>query len=111
MEIVDGGKEKNTLKVLVKGRMDAVSASEFTEKMSDWIDQGETNFVIDLAELDYISSSGLRSFIIAAKKLEATNGQMVLAGLKDVVKKVFDISGFSSIFQIYESVEAALEQV
>ena len=111
MEIIDAGREKNAVIITVKGRMDAVSAPDFEKKLGDWIDEGEKNFIIDLGELDYISSAGLRSILATAKKLKAVNGQLFLSTLKDVVKEVFDISGFSSIIPIYESVEAALEQI
>ena len=111
MEIIDAGREKNAVIITVKGRMDAVSAPDFEKKLGDWIDEGEKNFIVDLGELDYISSAGLRSILATAKKLKAVNGQLLLSALKDVVKEVFDISGFSSIIPIHETVEAALEQI
>lgn len=111
MEIIDAGKEKNSVIISVKGRMDAVSAPEFEQKLGDWIDAGESNFVIDLSEVDYISSAGLRSILVIAKRLKANNGQLMLSALQDAVKEVFEISGFSSIIPIYESVEAALAQM
>ena len=103
-------KEEKALIVSVTGRMDAVSAPEFEKKLGDWMDEGETNFIIDFGRLDYISSSGLRSILSTSKKLKEKDGQILLSSLKDSVKEVFDISGFSSIIPIYESVEAALAQ-
>lgn len=97
--------------VTVSGRMDGVSAPEFEEKLSAWIDEGETNFIIDFESLDYISSAGLRSILVTAKKLKVKNGRLLLCTLKDTVKEVFEISGFSSIVPIYESVNAAFEQI
>ncbi|MBW1700948.1 MAG: STAS domain-containing protein [Deltaproteobacteria bacterium] len=110
MEIIDGGKTKNTVIVAVKGRMDAVSAPEFEKRLGDWIEGGEIRFIIDFCDLDYISSAGLRSILTTAKKLKAKDGQIFLAALKEAVKEVFEISGFSSIIPIYDSVEAALSQ-
>jgi len=104
-------KEGKALVVSVAGRMDAVSAPEFERKLGDRINEGEVNFIIDLSELDYISSAGLRSMLVTAKKLKAKDGQILLAALKDTVKEVFEISGFSSIIPIYESVETALAQI
>lgn len=108
MELNVKNEEKGTL-VSVSGRMDAVSSPEFEKELGRLIDEGNVNFVIDLAELDYISSSGLRSVLATAKKLKAQNGKIFLAALQAVVKEVFEISGFSTIIPIYESVEAALE--
>lgn len=111
MDIINNGKEKNAVKVSVKGRMDAVSAPEFEQKMGDWIEEGEVNFIIDLVGLDYISSAGLRSILATAKNLKAKGGQIILTALQEAVKEVFEISGFSSIIPIHETVEAALEQM
>lgn len=104
-------KEQKASVVSVSGRMDGVSAPEFEQKLAAWINEGETNFVIDFASLDYISSAGLRSILVTAKKLKAKNGKLLLCTLKDTVKEVFEISGFSSIVPIYESVKAAVEQI
>ena len=111
MKIINHGKKKNAVKVSVDGRMDAVSAPEFETKLEAWIDEGDNVFIIDLSELDYISSAGLRSILATAKKLKAKKGDILLAALQDAVKEVFEISGFSSIIPIYDSMEAALEAV
>lgn len=111
MEIIEVAKKKDALLISVKGRMDVISAPEFEKKMQDWIDQGESNFVIDFSELVFISSAGLRSILITAKKLEARNGKILLSAPKDAVKKVFEISGFKALIPIHESNEAALEHL
>jgi len=111
MEIIETGKNKNALIVSVKGRMDVLSAPEFEKKIGEWIEEGEINFVIDFSGLVFISSAGLRSLLITAKKLEAKKGWIALTSPKDVVKKIFEISGFHSLIPTYESVEAALEQI
>jgi anti-anti-sigma factor len=101
-------KEDNTMVVSVKGRMDAVSAADFEKILEDQLTAGETRFILDFNDLEYISSAGLQCILAAAKQLEPKQGQMVLAALKGMVREVFEISGFSSIFPIYESVDAAL---
>ncbi|MBT8489820.1 MAG: STAS domain-containing protein [Deltaproteobacteria bacterium] len=108
MELNVKNEEKGVL-VSVTGRMDAVSSPEFEKELERLIDENNVNFVINLTELNYISSSGLRSVLITAKKLKGKNGQILLASLQDVVKEIFEISGFSAIIPIYESVEEAME--
>jgi anti-anti-sigma factor len=103
-------KEKNVLVVVVKGRMDAVTAPTFEETLQDLIATGENGFLIDLSELQYISSAGLRSFLVLAKKLKPQGGDLLFSGLQGPVDEVFKISGFYSIFKIFDSVEAALLQ-
>ena len=104
-------KEGNATVLSVKGRMDAVSSPEFENEMEGLIAEGEIAFIIDLGELDYISSAGLRGILATIKKLKAKEGQLLLAQLKDVVKEVFEISGFSAIIPIFDSVDAALEKI
>ncbi len=103
-------KQSNAIVVAVKGRMDAVSAPEFESALSDHIVAGAGRFVVDCSALDYISSAGLRSLLTTAKALRARDGDLVVAALQDVVREVFDISGFGKIFSIFDSTDAALEQ-
>jgi len=109
--IIEGKKDKDRIIVSVAGRMDAVSAPDFDRRCEDWLVDGQTLFVLDFSGLEYISSAGLRSLLVLAKKLTARKGQVVIAALKDVVREVFTISGFGSIFLIAESVEAALRRL
>ncbi len=105
---IEGKKENGRIVVSVEGRMDAVSAPEFDRKCEEWIAEGAVVFIVDFSGLEYISSAGLRSLLVLGKKLTAKKGKVVIASLKDVVKEVFTISGFGSIFTIVDSVDAAL---
>jgi anti-anti-sigma factor len=103
--------EKGVLIAAIEGRLDAVSAPEFTERMSQLIDAGSDKIIVNFAELNYISSAGLRSILATAKKLKAKDGTILLTTLQGTVKEVFEISGFESIFQIFNSVEDALAEL
>jgi anti-anti-sigma factor len=96
--------------VAVSGRMDAVSAPDFEQTMAGHIAAGTSRFVVDCQALEYVSSAGLRSFLSTAKALRTHNGELVIAGLSQAVREVFEISGFVSIFAICDSAEAALER-
>jgi len=97
--------------VAVKGRLDAVSSPEFDRVLAGFLEEGDKNFVLDFGALDYISSAGLRSVLLAAKMLKAKGKRLSLAALKDVVKEVFDIAGFSAIIAAYPSTQAALNDL
>jgi anti-sigma B factor antagonist len=103
-------KQSKAVVVAVKGRMDGVSAPEFEKTIADHITGGASRFVVDCSALEYISSAGLRSVLITAKSLRARDGELVFAALSDVVREVFDIGGFSTIFSIYDSTDAALKR-
>lgn len=94
--------------VKVVGRMDATSAPQFEEECAKWIEQGEKNLVVDMGGLEYISSAGLRSILATGKKLKGSGGVLVFGNMQGMVKEVFDISGFTSIFPVYDTLEAAL---
>ncbi len=102
-------KEQETVVVSVKGRMDAVTSPEFEKNLTALISTGENKFLINLSQLEYISSAGLRSILLIAKQLKTRDGKIVFSGLQVPVKDVFDISGFGSIFKIYETEEESLK--
>ncbi|MCE1226313.1 MAG: STAS domain-containing protein [Geobacteraceae bacterium] len=101
-------KEANATVLTIAGRMDAVTAPEYEKALNERIAAGESAFVIDFQGLEYISSAGLRALLATAKLLKTKNGQIRLANVLGTVREVFDISGFGSIFQIQDSVAAAL---
>ena len=107
MEITSRKMGKKTI-VSINGRLDAVSAPEFQNALLGLIDDGATMLLLDFNGVDYISSAGLRSILVVAKKLRSDQGELSVAMLHDTVKEVFEISGFSSILPIFDTVEAAL---
>jgi len=100
-------KNDGVVTLALTGRLDASNASALEERVLALINSGERRIVFDLAQLDYISSAGLRVLLVAAKRLGAADGQLALAGLRDSVREVFEIAGFSSIFQILPDAQAA----
>ncbi len=104
-------KAGNATVVSVKGRIDAVTATEFEKNLAALMAGGDYTMVLDFSGLDYISSAGLRSILATAKQLKAKEGKMLFAALQGSVKDVFKISGFGSIFKIYETEEEALRQI
>jgi len=102
-------KENKAVVIKVTGRLDAVTAPEFDNACSTWIDQGETCLVIDLTGVEYISSAGLRCFLVLHKRLKAVSGTLDLSGLQGMVKEVFNISGFATLFPVHPTLEKAVE--
>jgi anti-sigma B factor antagonist len=94
--------------LLVSGRMDADNAPQFEQECRACIAEGFTGLVVDLAELKYVSSMGLRCFVSVGKTLRDKGGALRICRLTGLVKQVFEITGLSGSFPIYESVEAAL---
>ena len=93
---------------VITGRIDSATSKDLETKLIPIINSGTRKLVIDFAKVDFISSAGLRIMLIVAKKLKQGNGKMALCCLKDTIKEVFDISGFSSIIPIFPTREEAL---
>jgi anti-sigma B factor antagonist len=98
------------LVVSLNGRLDAHTAKAFEEHLVPLIDQGNKKILVDFAKLDYISSAGLWVLLLAARKLDDAGGKIALCSLKPVIKTVFDIAGFSSVFSIFATPQAALDE-
>lgn len=110
MEIVEDVIDGNAV-ITLSGRIDSTSSGEFEEKLVEVIDGGVHTMVIDFLNVQFISSAGLRVLLLAAKKVKPYGGKVLLSNLSASVKEVFDISGFSALFEIFDSVNSALDSL
>lgn len=94
-EIIQDG-DKTIIKV--EGRIDTQTAPQLETGIMDSVEKA-TNLAIDLSDVEYISSSGLR-LLLAMQKIMAKQGEMVVAGANDEIKEVFDITGFADILTL-----------
>lgn len=103
--------KKNGITCLkIEGCLDASNSSVAEKNIRDTIAAEGANLVIDLSALQYVSSAGLRVILVIAKDIKVKNGKIVLCSMTESVRKVFDISGFTSIFDIQDNIEAALKR-
>ena len=93
----------------IDGRIDTTNFNEFEKEVTKSIDACQINIVLNCSKMSYISSSGLRVFLIAHEKIENLGGKLYLCALQPTIREIFDISGFSKIFKIFESEEKAVE--
>jgi anti-anti-sigma factor len=90
-----------------EGRIDSVTAAQFQAELLGIV-QGVQLVVIDGTNINYVSSAGLRVFLMAAKMAQAKGGKVSLSGLSGGVEEIFVVSGFSKIISIYPALEQAL---
>ena len=95
--------------VALSGRLDAYGANDVERKLNSLIDAGQIRQVINLEKLEYISSSGLRVFLAALKKARKQQGDIKLSCLKPYVVEIFEIAGFTQLFNIFDTEEAAVK--
>ncbi len=97
--------------VSVKGKLDTVAALEFEKYIIEQVDKSENSLVVNMSELIYIASAGLRAILSATKKLREKQKDILLVGLQKTVKDVFKIAGFLSFCKVFDTEESALEQI
>ncbi|MCP4550847.1 MAG: STAS domain-containing protein [Bacteroidetes bacterium] len=100
-------KVKNEIVISINGRLDASNSNDIGSQIVELIDNGNLNFVANLEKLEYISSAGLRVFLFIGEKL-GDKGHIHLCCLQDQIKEVFIISGFSSIFKLFDDLDSAV---
>jgi len=108
MEITTKKNEICTV-VEVKGRLDTTNYLELENELNIQIQKGEHSILVDCGALDYVSSSGLRVFLIAFKELNKLKGKFVLCNLHESILEIFEISGFVNIFSVYSTRQEALD--
>ncbi|MDD5591388.1 MAG: STAS domain-containing protein [Dehalococcoidales bacterium] len=94
--------------IALGGRLDAYAANDIERKLDSLVASEKVRLVVDLGQLDYISSSGLRVLLGALKKAREQQGDIVLSGLQPYVKEIFEISGFTQLFKMFDKTEEAI---
>lgn len=94
--------------VTVSGRVDSSTAQEFDSAIQSLFDKGHHNLVLNLSEVSYMSSAGLRTLVSAMKESKRQGGKIALASLSDRVKEVLELAGLNNLFDIYEENTAAV---
>lgn len=91
-----------------QGRIDSSNAKDFEEALISRVQDGRPAILLDLAELRYISSAGLRVILLAAKQQRGRQGKFALCALTTEVREVFEVSGFGKILDIHAGRTEAL---
>ncbi len=81
-------------------KIDAASAPKLDARLKELLAAGETELVVDMQETTYISSVGLRAFASAQKKINKTQGSMVLTHVQPCIREIFEVTGFGGVLTI-----------
>ena len=90
---------EGTVHLKVEGRLDTSTAPELEAELQESLADA-TALVLDFAELEYISSAGLRVLLAAQKQMNAKSGAMKVQHVNESIMEVFDITGFADILTI-----------
>lgn len=89
------GKE---LTLTLSGRLDTLSAAELENEVHKILETPFESLIVEISELDYISSSGLRCFVKLYKGCKGSGAEMTITGMQPSIREIFDLTGFSKIF-------------
>ena len=96
--------------ITIQGRIDSVEASRFSQALEDANHRGMYKLVVDMHELEYMSSAGFRALAEAQRNGQRhKRGEVVLARVPSRVREALEMVGFAEHFHIFEDVESALE--
>ncbi len=88
----------NALEIALEGRLDTMTSPELEAELNDSLKNADS-LVLNCSKLDYISSAGLR-VLLSAHKAMSTKGGMKVINVNEIVREVFDVTGFADILTI-----------
>jgi anti-anti-sigma factor len=92
----------------VTGSIDALTAPQLTTAFEEQVQGGRVNLVADFSGVDYTSSAGLRALLGTMKGARSGGGDLRLAGIRDDVHRVLEMSGFTTIMKYFDDVDEAV---
>ncbi len=95
--------------VSIQGSIDALTAEQITDRLNEVIARGEVHLILDLGQVDFMSSAGLRMILGALKKTRQKGGDLYIAAAQTGVARLLKMSGFVTISRTFDSVEEAVE--
>ena len=101
----------NAFSVQVTGRLDQDTCEAFRGQLMGFVDAAAHDggaIVLDLSQLEYVSSAGLRCFMLASRQAKAQHGRIFVAALQPMVAEIFEISHFNLVFQVFPTVREAI---
>lgn len=95
----------------VRGRLDQNLTPQLETSLTELLDKGHHHLIVDLTEVNYINSGGLRCLVSAWRRARQQNGDVVLSGLNTRLDEIFSMVGFDKVFRIYPDPDAALKGI
>lgn len=97
---IDISQTENSININLTGRLDTLTTPQLTEALSDLVTEKITTITLDLKNMDYVSSAGLRLLLQLHKKMEANKGAFIIKNVQNEVKDIFNITGLGTILKI-----------
>lgn len=93
--------------IMPQGRLDAAGVRPLETELADHIAAGRIHLLVDMSEIAYVSSVGLRMFLTTMRNARRKGGALILCGLNERVLDVFKLAGFDRVLSILTTREEA----
>lgn len=107
VEMNDYSGNKKITVISVKGQLDTTTAHALEDQLKLALQDKKFNLIIELKDVDYISSAGWGIFISELKRIRTAKGDLVLAGMKPEVSEIFELLEFNRIIKSFDDLENA----
>jgi serine/threonine-protein kinase RsbW len=104
---IDSGQRNDVVLIPVDGRVDAVTAPQLNRLVHEQITGGARYVLLDMSDVAFLSSSGLRTLLLIRKELMTLGGELRLAAMQPQVHEVFTLTGFTQVFAIHATADEA----
>ncbi|MDX1688775.1 MAG: STAS domain-containing protein [Candidatus Promineifilaceae bacterium] len=94
--------------ITVSGRVDSSTAPELEEALQERLNDGRHNLVLDLSDVNYLSSAGLRAMVSALRACKKKGGDVRVANPSERVQEVLELAGLDALFESYDDVTLAV---
>ena len=99
----------NNIVIYLAGRLDVHLSADIEKEINELIkSESKSNFVLNLNDVEYMSSSGLRIFVSTMRILKESKRKLALCNMNNAVKKIFEVVELTDMFDIFDSEEEAL---
>lgn len=95
--------------ITVKGRVDSSTAPQFTKELEKATNNGRYKIVLDMTDLEYMSSAGFRALLATQRNCKRYNrGEVVLANVPSRIREALELAGFTELFKTFDDVTEAV---
>lgn len=97
--------------VRIDGRLDAATSPQLEKRINSIIDSGHFKIILNFANVEYLSSAGMRLMLAISKKLKNLEGKVVVCNMHEEVMEVIKMAGFQNVIEIYPSEDESFAHI
>lgn len=100
--------DDRTAVIMPQGRLDSNTSPQLEQTITAQLEKKHVWLFVDMAEVEYIASSGLKVLVAAWRRAREQDGDVILSGLQPRITEIFEMVGFDMLFQVFPDLDAAL---